>query len=231
VSGVARKPFHCRGWVVGVVVCTVCACGATEADPDSSQAGLTCDADLDCLQFTQGAGCDQGYCVNPSGQRLNTSGAGDSGSEVRGQLTCDPLAPLTKSTASGQSARSNVVIEYNASSPQSDQLVVVRPELDFEYADFRLFYGTFGNLVERRITRLDRARDGGSTEIHFAISGEAAVASFPVVSSGGTFAPGPATLEVSAASVALQLLSVERTALSELEFACFEAPPNGWHYE
>ena len=97
----------------------------------------------------------------------------------------------------------DVTVEYIATSPLGEQLVVTRPRDDWSYTDFRLFLGSGGLLREYRVTSAMRALDGGSTTIAFTYhDSPSAVASFPVITvmadSGlyGNFAPGPATLNI-----------------------------------
>ena len=90
----------------------------------------------------------------------------------------------------------DVVVEYAAALADGDVMVVTRPRDDWAYTDFRLFLGPMGAVAERKVSSVVRALDGGSTTITFDLDGTSAVASFPVVSADGGFAPGPATLTV-----------------------------------
>jgi hypothetical protein len=50
------------------------------------------------------------------------------------------------------------------------------PEDDWDYEDFRLFLGPPERVEERKVTSVQRARDGGTTKISFQIEGAAAEA-------------------------------------------------------
>jgi hypothetical protein len=89
-----------------------------------------------------------------------------------------------------------IVLEYAASLPDGELLVVTRPRDDWDYTDFRVYLGNADAVTERRLTSATRALDGGSTHIVFDLDGQAADAYFPVVFADGGFAPGPATLTV-----------------------------------
>ena len=78
-----------------------------------------------------------------------------------------------------QNLANGVVVEYFAALEDGRNLLVTRPELDFSYDDFRLFFGAGGRLTERRVSRVERQRDGGTTEISFDLDGAAALAYFP----------------------------------------------------
>lgn len=112
-----------------------------------------------------------------------------------------------------------VLVEYAAALPDQRVMVVTRPQDDWSYADFRLFLGRPGALDERKVTKVTRALDGGSTTIEFVLDGGKAVASFPVVSSpDGGFAPGQATLAVGGATSDLTRLDGPPDAAS---YRCF----------
>ena len=87
-----------------------------------------------------------------------------------------------------------MVLEYAASLPSGDVIVVTRPRDDGSYEDFRLFLGGVDAVTERRVTTVTRMRDGGTTSIWFELDGRQAEAHFPVIFVDGGFAPGPASL-------------------------------------
>jgi len=72
-----------------------------------------------------------------------------------------------------------IVLEYHALVDGTDPLIVVRPELDWSYEDFRLFLGAGSEATERRVASVTRARDGGSTHVVFDLDGQTADAFFP----------------------------------------------------
>lgn len=114
-------------------------------------------------------------------------------------------------------------IEYFARTENGDLLVVLVPEVDFSYDKFRLFFGSEEALVERELDAVNRARDGGSTHLLFTLDGKPADAFFPVMSSGGMFTPGPATLTVDGETTDLERLDPEADAdlLGGADFSCF----------
>jgi hypothetical protein len=110
--------------------------------------------------------------------------------------------------------------------------VVTRPERDFDYANFRLFYGPSEESVsERQILEVLRAKDGGSTGIDFLVDGNAAHVHFAVDfdEMEDQFVDGPVELEVAGESINAERAELTRAALKELEFYCAGGPPNGWH--
>jgi hypothetical protein len=76
--------------------------------------------------------------------------------------------------------RGAIEVEYLAETEDDALLLVIRPADDWGYEDFRLFYGREERLLEREVTDVRRQRDGGTTHIEFELSGEHAVAFFPV---------------------------------------------------
>jgi hypothetical protein len=97
----------------------------------------------------------------------------------------------------------DVVIEYLAHTDGGDTLLVTRPDDDWSYEDFRVFYGADNALIERNASMVTRARDGGSTVIAFDVDGTEYSAHFPVVSGDMGFAPGPATLDIGSDTLSL----------------------------
>jgi hypothetical protein len=59
--------------------------------------------------------------------------------------------------------------EYLAEVYNGGWIIVTRPVYDWNYDDFRLFYGPVDNMIEREILEIDRVSDGGSTWITFAV--------------------------------------------------------------
>jgi len=95
----------------------------------------------------------------------------------------EAIAGLAVRNLSGE-----IFVEYLGTVEDGRRLVVTRPADDWSYEDFRLFLGA-ESLVERKVSQVLRARDGGTTDIHFDLDGTSAVAHFPAPSRGG-----PATL-------------------------------------
>jgi hypothetical protein len=100
-------------------------------------------------------------------------------------------------------------------------LVVLRPEHDWNYENFRLFLGPSNNLEERQVTNATRALDGGSTWIMFQLSGHEATAFFPHRLLGpDTIQAEPATLEAAGTTRELRLLSSAASDLDGVSFVC-----------
>jgi hypothetical protein len=123
----------------------------------------------------------------------------------------------------------DVEIEYIASVETGERLVVTRPTEDWTYDDFRLFIGEPERLIERQVTSVVRARDGGSTWIRFDFGGEAAEVSFP---SSLTGTADPATLTTGTGTYAVEPLPPEN--VTSFSFECLKSrqptnspPPDG----
>lgn len=93
-----------------------------------------------------------------------------------------------------------IVLEYAATVPTGELLVVTRPRDDWDYTDFRVFVGGVDAVTERRLISATRALDGGSTHIVFDLDGQNADAYFPVVYADASFAHGQATLTLAGSS-------------------------------
>jgi hypothetical protein len=123
----------------------------------------------------------------------------------------------------------DVEIEYIASVETGERLVVIRPTDDWTYDDFRLFIGETERLIERQITSVERARDGGSTWIRFDFAGEEAEVSFPRSLTGTA---DPPTLTTGTGTYAVELLPPED--VTSFSFECLASrqrtnspPPDG----
>lgn len=119
----------------------------------------------------------------------------------------------------------DVAIEYVADVTDGTALVVTRPAVDWEYTDFRVFYGTDGpSLSERQVLNVLRAKDGGSTEIQFIVDGATYTARFPWVlepGDGGISGhPGQGTLDKNGVPVAMSQRYPTPTTLSGFTFSC-----------
>ena len=72
-----------------------------------------------------------------------------------------------------------VFVEYWVQSADGQLLLVTRPTYDWEYDDFRVFFGPPERVEECVVEEVQRLRDGGTTIIAFAIDGAQATATFP----------------------------------------------------
>jgi hypothetical protein len=127
---------------------------------------------------------------------------------------------------------SRVVIEYDAQATTGEHLVVVRPENWSGYEDFRLFYGKDAKLVERVLSDVTRAHDGGSTSLQFSVDGHDAQAYFavhlnPTDDGGVMLTKDPGTLTLGGQDSTLELLT-DDTTTRDASYQCFGNPPNGW---
>ncbi|MBX3223859.1 MAG: hypothetical protein KF795_25325 [Labilithrix sp.] len=61
-----------------------------------------------------------------------------------------------------------VNVEYDTSTSDGRRIVVTRPEVDWSYEDFRVFFGTPERMVERPVRSVSR---GSSTHITFDVDG------------------------------------------------------------
>jgi hypothetical protein len=116
----------------------------------------------------------------------------------------------------------DVAIEYYAEVEDGSKLLVTRPVDDWDYEDFRVFFGTPEPLVEREVGEVLRATDGGSTTIRFRVDGTDYLADFPIESSSGKFERGSATLDVGPEVLAMDWLDADATITASLQFQCFE---------
>ena len=93
-----------------------------------------------------------------------------------------------------------IYVEYVAALPNGRTMVVTRPEVDWTYADFRVFLSTSATspLLERKVVNVGR---GSFTNILFDLDGTQATAHF-----SSSLAPGPSTLTVGAASFELTVM-------------------------
>jgi len=93
-----------------------------------------------------------------------------------------------------------IYVEYVAALPNGRTMVVTRPEVDWTYADFRVFLSTSATspLLERKVVNVGR---GSFTNILFDLDGTQATAHF-----SSSLAPGPSTLTVGADSFELMVM-------------------------
>ena len=99
-------------------------------------------------------------------------------------LPADAVAGMTVANLPGE-----VFVEYAASLPDGRHLVVVRPNDDWTYEDFRLFLGTPERMLERHVLSVSRGRDGGTTHIDFVEDGATVQAYFPSPIGGPSYPP------------------------------------------
>jgi hypothetical protein len=108
-------------------------------------------------------------------------------------------APLTVLDA-GAAARLKiqnlpVLVEYVADVSDGNAVVVTQPMDPWGYSDYRLFYGTANQMVERRIAAYNRGDTGD--DIAFTVDAATYTAHFTwqLDDGGGVGAPGPASLD------------------------------------
>jgi len=118
----------------------------------------------------------------------------------------EELTVLPSSAIAGMPLKNfpgTIQVEYAATLPDGQILLVTRPTEDWSYTDFRLYLGPSNAVAERAVSSASRALDGGSTIIVFDYAGSQATASFRVIAVDANFAPGPATLTVGANTLTL----------------------------
>ena len=108
----------------------------------------------------------------------------------------------------------DVYVEYVATLPDGQIMLVTRPVDDWTYADFRLFLGAPNAVTERRVDSVARAKDGGTTTILFQLDGTQASALFPVVWVDAGVVLGPATLGVAGVTTPLTRQNTPPTTAS-----------------
>jgi hypothetical protein len=115
-----------------------------------------------------------------------------------------------------------VFVEYSARVESQRRLVVTRPEHDWSYDDFRVFFGSAESLEERSVTSVDRALDGGSTWIKFRVGAESAEAFFPTRLSVPREPNNdePDTLTIGSKSLTIERLPMNALELDGLSFKC-----------
>ncbi|MBM4353893.1 MAG: hypothetical protein FJ109_08870 [Deltaproteobacteria bacterium] len=83
---------------------------------------------------------------------------------------CQPLTVVGEEALDGyevQSLPGTMLVEYYAKVADGTLIVVVRPEHDCGYEDFRLFWGEPGKMIEHKVLNVVRFSDGGTTDITF----------------------------------------------------------------
>jgi hypothetical protein len=164
-------------------------------------------------------GAASGMALGPAGGR---GYIGDPGA------TTEMLTVQDESVVSGFTLRNlprEIAIEYVADVTDGTALVVTRPETEWQYTDFRVFYGGDGAVLgERHVVSVLRARDGGSTDIQFIVDGATYTAHFPwayeLADGGMVGQPGPATLDKNGVPVAMNRRFPNPTTLTDFTFSC-----------
>lgn len=119
----------------------------------------------------------------------------------------------------------DVTIEYVADVEDGSVIVVTHPAVDYDYTDFRMFYGQPPKLQERHVTNTTRAKSG-STVMTFDVAGATYTASFPWVmefsQDGGSVGhPGDGTVDQGDGMTrAFTQRWPTPTTLSDLSFTC-----------
>lgn len=115
-----------------------------------------------------------------------------------------------------------VSIEYLAEVQGGKTIVVTRPEYDWSYEDFKLYYGTAKEMKQLTVLEVLRAQDGGSTWITFQIDSSTAEVAFPVNLTPDGVEWEPATLTIDDQEYAVTRLDTDAIDLSEFTFVCNE---------
>ena len=124
-------------------------------------------------------------------------------------LGADALAGYTLQNLPG-----TIDVEYFATLADGRTMVVARPDVDWSYADFRVFLSTSATspLIECKVINIAR---GSFTDILFDLDGAQATAHF-----SSTLAPGPSTLTVGSDSSELAVMA-PATRPTGVTFLCF----------
>jgi hypothetical protein len=137
----------------------------------------------------------------------------------------DELEVVDASVISGLRARNlpgDVLVEYSAKVESERRLIVTRPDHDWTYEDFRVFFGESDRVEEQKVLSVMRARDGGSTWVRFTVGAEEAEAFFPTrLQVPGREAPmEPNTLKIGGESLEIELLPMDEQEVDGLAFTC-----------
>lgn len=163
-------------------------------------------------------GAVTGMALGPGGKGF----IGDPGA------TTETLTVQDSTTVSDFTLRNlpgDVTIEYVADVTDGTVLVVTRPSDDWEYTDFRLFYGnTESDMSERQVVNVVRSRSGG-TDIQFKMNEATYTVRFtwilePADAGGTSSHPGQATLETGSESIAANQRFPTPTTLTGFSFSC-----------
>jgi len=108
----------------------------------------------------------------------------------------------------------SVYVEYVATLPEGQLMLVTRPADDWSCADFRLFMGPPSAVAERPVDSVTRLKDGGTTTILFQLDGAQASAYFPFVRADAGLVPASATLTVAGVTTSLTRQTAPPTGAS-----------------
>lgn len=146
----------------------------------------------------------------------------------------DPGAVTTNLTVEDESVLSaftlrnlpgDVTIENVADVEDGSEIVVTHPAVDYEYTDFRLFYGRAPKLAERHVTNTSRGKSG-STVMTFVVGTATYTLNLPWVTvttpdGGITGGPDVGTLDAGGGKTfAVTQRWPAPTALPGLSFTC-----------
>lgn len=139
----------------------------------------------------------------------------------------EELDVLDESAIAGMQLRNlpgEIYVEYFAETEDGIEIVVVRPEDDWSYKDFRVFHGLPNRMEEREVIEVLRARDGGTTDIEFVVDGVHYTAHFGVdlATPDGL---GPAYLDTNDERIDLMRHDPDRASLRERTFLCLVGNP------
>jgi hypothetical protein len=113
-----------------------------------------------------------------------------------------------------------VSIEYLAKVEDGKTILVTRPEYDWSYEDFKLYYGTAEEMKQLTVLEVIRYRDGGSTSISFEIDSSTAEVAFPVYLTEEGGALEPATPTIDDQQLTVTRLEPDALDLSKFSFVC-----------
>ena len=103
---------------------------------------------------------------------------GEEGEELE-TLEADAISGMPVRDFAGE-----IELEYAVRTEDERLLVVVRPQEQSDYADFRLFFGPPDAVDERIVESFVRELDGGTTTIEFELDGATATAYLPAEQHG-----------------------------------------------
>jgi hypothetical protein len=190
-------------------------------------------ADVDyTFSFDLGDGSpNRALLIQRRGGAVTAMGLGSGGKAFIGTpgATDETLTVLGDSVPSGFTLRNlpgDVTIEYVADvdDGKGGVIVVTRPTDDWDYTDFRVFFGPEGKMVERSVVNVTRSR-GSDTDIHFTMGAATYDVVFTFVTeitdAGLSGHPGPGTLVTGGGSpVAVTQRYPGPTSLPGFSFTC-----------
>ncbi len=135
----------------------------------------------------------------------------------------EELEVLDESAIDGMVAHklpADLRVEYVARVDDASLLVVLSPVHDFNFEDFRVFFGTEQRVIERPLISVVRARDGGSTHVAFELGDEAADAFFPNRILGPGEVQAPVTFTVGDMDRPIERLANDAAVLEDVAFTC-----------